>query len=221
MLDLTHKALLIDLFTSKLRLPNIKRIKIDKVVDQSKDLNNFLDACIPLKLDLLLVNFNPSNNKGIKMSYYLDSLWKAIKGVSKEVYLYCFELIAEELQEVIKSAYNWERLAIGFSSIHCSDALDFNIKSKYNIKFLSFAGCGNSYSEITTDWKYNPSDFESIVKAISESGLKSSLEIVDIYNCSLDKNSVQRMFNKYKMSHVSVIEMGASPISPEDDEDEF
>ena len=214
MYDAKQKSLFTDLGSSKLRLPNIRRIQIDKISDGNKELNSFFQNWVPSKLDLLLLNYCQNTSTGIKMDFYIDSISKAIKSVQKEIYLYCFEIKESELEQIIKSSFNWERLILRYSDIHCSKKLDFSGSAKYKIKFLSFAFCGyTSLKERKSDWITTPSCFKNIVAAISKSGLKDSLEEVDIKcNTTLKKDEVQVMFNELGMSHISVVEEGPSPM---------
>ena len=212
--DAKQKSLLTDLGSSKLRLPNIRRIQIDKIPDGNKELNSFFQNWVPSKLDLFSVNHAYKTDTGIKMDFYIDSISKAIKSVSKEIYLECFEIKEAELEQIIKSSSNWERLIIRYSDIHCSKKLDFSVSSKYKIKFLSFYNCGNTdYKDRKSDWIKTPSCFKNIVEAISKSGLRDSLEQVDIYgNTTLNKDEVQVMFNELGMSYISVVKIGPYPM---------
>ena len=181
--DAKQKSLLTDLVSSKLKLPNIRKIRIDRISDGNKELNSFFQNWVPSKLDLLLLNYLRNTSTGIKMGFYIDSIPKAMKSVSKEIYLECFEIKEAELEQIIKSSSNWERLILRYSDIHCSKKLDFGVSAKCKIKFLSFAICGNTdYGDRKTDWMSTPSCFKNIVEAISKSGLKDSLEQVDIIN---------------------------------------
>ena len=209
-----HKSLLTDLGSSKLRLPNIRKINIYYISDGNKELNSFFQNWVPSKLDFLSVNDYRNTKTGIKMNFYIDSISKAMKSVQKEIYLECFEIKEPELEQIIKSSSNWERLILRFSDIHCSKKLDFSVSSKCKIKFLSFATCGDTdYKDRKSDWKSTPSCFKNIVEAISKSGLKDSLEEIDIYcNQTLKKDEVQIMFNELGMSHISVVEIGPNPM---------
>ena len=214
MINAKHKSLLADLGSFKFRLPNIRRIEIDYISDGDKELNSFFKNWVPSKFDLLWVNNFPKAGTGIKMGFYVDSISKAIKSVSKEIYLLCFEIKESELEQIVKSAYNLERLIFRYCDIHCSKKLDFRVSGKYNIKFLSFANCGNTYAkDRKSDWKSTPSAFKNIVEAISKSGLKDSLQQVDIYaNNTLKENEVQAMFDELEMSHISVVKIDTDPI---------
>ena len=213
MKDAKQKSLLTDLGSSKLRLPNIRKIRIDYISDGNKELNSFFQNWVPSKIDLLSVNYYLNTSTGIKMDFYIDSISKAIKSVQKEIYLRCFEIKEPELEQIIKSSSNWERLILEYCDIHCSKKLDFGVYDKYKIKFLSFQWCGQTVIYRKTDWKSTPSCFKNIVEAISKSGLRDSLEQVDIYNNdTLKKDKVQAMFNELEMSHISVVEIGPDPM---------
>ena len=214
LLDAKHKSLLADIISSKLRLPNIWRIKIAFISDgDKKKLNSFFQNWVPSKLDLLWVNHYIKTRTGIKMDFYVDSISKAIRSVTNEVYLSCFEIKETELEKIIKSASKWERLIFYYSDIHCSKKLDFSGSTKYKIKFLSFTWCGGAfYQERKSDWKSTPSSFKNIVEAISKSGLKDSLQQIDIYaNDTLEKDEVQAMFNELGMPHISVVQIKPNP----------
>ena len=214
MKDAKHKSLLTDLGSSKLKLPNIRKIQIDHISDGNKELNSFFQNWVPSKIDLLSVNYNWNTSTEIKMSFYIDSISKAMKSVQKEIYLLCFEIKEPELEQIIRSASNWERLILRYSDIHCSKKLDFSVSAKYKINFLSFYNCGSTdYNYRKSDWITTPSSFINIVVAISKSGLKDSLEEVDMKgNTTLKKDEVQAMFNELGMSHVSVVEKGSAPM---------
>ena len=212
--DAKNKSLLTDLGSSKLRLPNIRRIQIDRISDGNKELNSFFQNWVPSKIELLSVNYPKNTPTGIKMDFYIDSISKAIKSASKEIFLNCFEIKEAELEQIIKSASNWERLILCYCDIHCSKKLDFGVSAKYKIKFLGFAQCGyTGTKDRKTDWISTPSCFKNIVEAISKSGLKDSLQQVDIrYNDTLKKDEVQAMFNELGMPHISVVEEDPAPM---------
>ena len=212
--DSKEKSLLTELGSSKLRLQNIRKIEISNISDGNKELNSFLQNWVPSKLDFLWINYPPNTLTGIKMGFYIDSISKAMKSVQKEIYLTCFGIKEVELEQIIKSASNWERLILHYCDIHCSKKLDFSGSDKYKTKFLSFEWCGDTDDEDRkSDWITAPSCFKNIAEAISKSGLKNSLQEVDIeLNQTLKKDEVQTLFNELGMSHISVVEIGPEPI---------
>ena len=206
-------SLLKDWISSGIKIPSIKKIRIDYFSDEDKIINSFLDNWVSSQFELLLLNYSSISPAGVSMDLYINSITEAIKYVTKEIYLRCFEITETELEQIVKSAYNWERLIFRFCDIHCSKRLDFSISEKYNIKFLSFWHCGNTdYPIRKTDWKKNPSLFKSILDSISSCGLKSSLETIDIWgNDTLNKDELQLILNVLEMSHVNIVQTGADP----------
>ena len=124
--------------SAKLRLPSIKRIKIDKVTASDSELNSFLQNWTPEQLELFWMNRNIVRNEEVKAEFYLDSLWKMLQTVSKEVYLWGILLNTSAFEQVVKSASNSERLVLRWCEISCSSALDFSTSSQYNINFFEF-----------------------------------------------------------------------------------
>ena len=109
----------------------------------------------------------------------METLCKTLKAVTNEVYISCFELTACDLEQIVKASANSERLLFYYCDVSCSVALDFSTPQKYTTKLLSFTNCGVNASR-KSDFKSNLSAFENIVEAISRSGLKDSLQTMDI-----------------------------------------
>ena len=68
---------------------------------------------------------------GIFMKDYLVSVTSAIRKVTKEVFLCWFKLNINDLEEIVKAAYNCERLVIGYCDIECS--FHYNLNPLYTI----------------------------------------------------------------------------------------
>ena len=68
--------------------------------------------------------------------------------------------------------------------------LDFSTDITYNIKLLYL---GNSGRKNRSDWVNNKGELRKIVKAISESTLKDSLEEINIYNCGVTISEAKQM----------------------------
>ena len=190
-----------------MKLPNIKRLVINKISESNSDLASFLSNSVPNKLDLFWLNNSYISEVGIKLDFYIESLCEAIKGVSNEIYIANIIVGEKDLEKIVKSSCNWERLVIRYSDILCSSALDFSTDSDYKTKSLSFYNWGyNVYRK--SSWLTDSSLFENIVEGIGKSGLKQSLQTVNIQGCKLDKSKVQEMFTKHGMTNVSVVDNG-------------
>ena len=205
-----------DCVASRLRLPDIKGIRIDHISDADADLASFLSKCTPARLELLAVNYYVNSPTGIKSKFYVDAFSEAAARTTKEVFFNCIDFSAEDLQNVVRAARNAERIMFNNCCIHCSSGLDFGADLSYNTKFLSFQHWGStSHKEMTTDWKADPSKFSLIVDAIGGCGLKASLEKINIkWNQTLTASKVQEELNAKGMSHISVVEEFSFPLSP-------
>ena len=181
------------------------RIKIDKITDGDADLNSFLNNWTPDRLKLFWLNNSYVGEAGKKADFYIETLCKTLKAVTSEVYIACFELTSCDLEQIVKASANSERLIFCYCDVSCSVALDFSTSQKYTTKFLSFTNCCAN-SNRKSDFKSNLSAFENIVEAISRSGLKDSLQTIDIRKCELDKVGVQGLFTKHGMKNVSVVD---------------
>ena len=208
-------ALFKDIETFNFRLPDIKRIRIEYVSDSDINLSRFLANCTPNQLKLLCINYFSVANIPIKSKINIKSLTKAVAAVTKEVFIRMYEFSAEDLQQFVRAARSAERIVLHRCSVHCSSALDFGSKLKYNTKFLSFQLWGDTdYKELKTDWMSDPSCFSSIVDAISSSGLRHSLSKLSISdNETLEIAEVQELLNSKGMAHILAVEEDPDPSS--------
>ena len=119
---------------------------------------------------------------------------------------YIIPLLRRKRYFLISNSCNTERLIFESCNIHCSTALDFGSALKYNIRTLSFQGWGDtSDSAWKTDWNSSPLSFDNIIEAISNSGLKDSLETISIdKNQTLSVKKVKQMLIEKGISNVTV-----------------
>ena len=203
-----------DCVTSRLRLPDLSGILIFFISDADADLISFLTYCTPFSLKLFAVNYCANNFKGINSKFYIWAFSEAARRTTKQVYFNSINFSAKDLQTIVRAARNAERIVLNFCCIHCSSGLDFGKDLSYNTKFFSFQYWGSTnYNERTTDWKADPSKFSLIVDAIYSSGLRASLEKLNIaYNQTLSASKVQEELNAKGMSHISAVEEYPYPL---------
>ena len=199
--------------TSKFRLPDIKRIKINNISDSDTDLVDSFLSLTPDRLKILYIQHSITLGTPINYKLDINSLSKAVAAVTKEIYISCIEFSVADLQQLIRAACNAEQIVIYLCSVHCSSALDFGATIKYKTNFLGFDYWGRtSCKELTTDWKADPSCFSHIVDAIGSSGLRHSLTKLGIYeNQTLKKQEVQELLDEKGMGHIEVVEENSSP----------
>ena len=203
---------MIEIVNCDLKLPNIRRIYLDKISNEDEYLKLLLNNYFPDEIDYLAINHELNSEVAIQSDFYLESLCNAVKKVKKEVFINCFDFSTESLEKIVKSAFNWEKLVFSFCNIHSDRAWDFSIDSKYKIQHLSFQECG-SKQERKTDWKYDSSAFSYIIQGIYNSSLKESLTEINIYdNDSLDSFNIQQEFNVNNMQNISIWKESYYPI---------
>ena len=95
---------------------------------------------------------------------------------TKEVFIKQFKLSNSSLEKVIKAACNSDRIVFFWCSLEFDSDIDIS-GPEYKTTYLSFRGTGD-YS----NWGSSPSRLKSILKAISLSSLKTSLQTLDVEN---------------------------------------
>ena len=179
----TEKDILEGLSSSM--LPDIKRIGIGSFKNSDASLKLFFEKSFPQNLQLLCLNL--SYLQLVNVKHYLEPLLSCIKRVSKEVYLYWFEMDQDELSQIVKAARNTQRLILDYTVIHKSGTIDFGQNLSYSTQLIGFQNTGwSGYS----NWKTNRNQFDSIVQAIKSSDLNNSLQTLNLRYCDITRSSV-------------------------------
>jgi hypothetical protein len=121
--------------SEKIRIPDIKRLRIDYLPQNDASFKAFFAHCVPSSLQLLCLNRNSTNL--IKADDYLASLTSALQSTTKENYIRHFELSKEALEGVVKASANSHRLIVHYSKIDAEQEFDFG-DGDYATSFLSF-----------------------------------------------------------------------------------
>ena len=172
-----------DFLASNLKLPYLKGIQINYILDANADFEiaRFIRDYISNHLSLLAINWDRNYYCGINSKLYINAFSKAVSKISKEIFFACFVFNANDLQSIVKAAHNIERIIFCNFDIQCSPGLNFGADLIYNTKCLSFQWWGTTtHNERKSDWKADPSFFSLIIDAIGSSGLRTSLEKIDI-----------------------------------------
>ena len=137
--DAKSRSFLDDLATSKVLIPQLKRITISDLNDSDSKLNLFLSNWVPQNLTLLWINYPGIDfNKITKMSFYLNSLTTCLKKVTKEIFLELFSMNESDLEAVVKASCNSERLVLDYCDLKWSRPMDFKCSSTYKITAKMF-----------------------------------------------------------------------------------
>ena len=137
--DVKLKSFMDELATSKALIPQIKRIWISRLNGSDSNLNLFLSNWVPQNLTYLAINFPAIDwKKTTKMNFYLNSLTTSLKKVTKEIFLYVFEMDESDLETVVKDSCNSERLVLYSWDLKWSRPMDFKCSSTYKITTKMF-----------------------------------------------------------------------------------
>ena len=136
-----------------------------------------------------------------KIDYYLAGLDKALKGVTKQVFIYYWIHSKQSLERMIKASCNSSRLIIGYSKLDWDVDFDFS-GPHYNTTYLSFARWGDSIGD---NWSTNPEKLGRIIKAISKCSMKDSLQTLNVCRCGVAVQEVEEMLSASGMSNVHLL----------------
>ena len=119
---------------------------------------------------------------------------------AKEVFISCFKLSNSSLEKVIKAGCNSDRIVFWGCSLDFDSDIDIS-GPNYKTTYLSFRLTGNC-----SNWSSNPSRLKRMLKAISLSSLKTSLQTLDVYKWGLEVSEVEGMLKEFNLEHVKVVE---------------
>ena len=165
-------------FLSLVKLPALKRFKLEALEGNDENLKKFLKNSSPPALNLFY--FNPLFHQDpIGIKYYIDQLEQWMRITCDEIYLWNFKLSSKDLSTIIKSSSQCITVVIRYCEIDASEELDFSIDTNYYISNLSFHNCGRNNR---SNWQKNKDQLVKILKCINNWGLKDSLDRINLYN---------------------------------------
>ena len=208
--------------TSKIRLPNFNGIQIDNISNEDEILASFLKDCAPFDLRLLSINNLSVNSTVIKSKLYIDGFSELAKRTKKEIFLNRINFREKDFQTIVKAARNSERIMFNHCCLHFSPVLDLGADLSFYTKYLSFKNWDiTKWVETETKWskeweeerEESPWHFTYIVNAIGYSGLRRSLDKINIYEKQTQSRSaIQNEFKKRSMQHITIVEENVNPI---------
>ena len=182
-----------------LRLPNKKSVSFGNIPETNSDLLHFLKHSAPNKTKIFVFGWG-HNSAVTKIDYYLDGLDTALKGVTNEVYTDYWIHSKQSLERVFKASWNSSRLIIEHSKLDWDNEFDFS-GPQYNTTYLSFYAWGNNYGN---NWGANPEKLGRIIKAISMSSMKKSLQTLNVDDCGVSDQKVKEMLSTHGMPNVQL-----------------
>ena len=178
------------------KLPDIKRVFFEWITETNADLFHFLKHSAPNKTKIFV--FGYSMSALTKIDNYLDGLDIALKGATKEVYIYQWIHSKKSLEKIFKASSNSSRLLICHSKLDWDNDFDFS-GPEYSTTYLSFYAWGNCHGD---NWSGNPEKLGRIIKAISLCSMKDSLLTLNVYGCGVTIEKTKELLSTYGMPNV-------------------
>jgi hypothetical protein len=133
----------------------------------------------------------------------MDSLNKLLPTITKEIYFQFFDFSKTDLEEVVKASSACDRLVLDCGNFKADQEFDFK-GPNYKISLLSFYDAG--YANKFNHWDEHPERVENIIKGIKRSGLRHSLQMLDVNKCKIGKEEVQKMLDKHGLASITAVE---------------
>ena len=179
-----------------LKLHDIKIVFFEYIPETNDDLLHFLKHSAPNNTKIFVFGYRSSVQ--VKIDYYLDGLDTALKGVTKESYIYYWIHSKQSLERVFKASSNSSRLLICHSKLDWDNDFDFS-GPDYNTTYLSFFHWGNYHDN---NWSTNPEKLGRIIKAISLCSMKKSLQTLSVPYCGVSVEKAKELLSTYGMANV-------------------
>ena len=182
------------------RLPDISLVLLEYVPEADSDVILFLKHLCPLNPREFVFNWYASAR--YKIDYYLDAFEKAVKHMTGDVKLNFWIHSRNSLERVVKASANSTRLIIRFSKIDWDQDFDFK-GPVYNIKYFGLPWWGDQSED---GWSSAPDKLRRIIKSISESSMKETLETINVHQWGVSVEKVKDFLKLYELNKVKVVE---------------
>lgn len=199
-LDLRNKNVrnMVDFIKNK-RLPNLEKLWISTNKENGDITNKFLEKNLPNTMDKLYFYSNDGVKFQSDLSLYLDRLLPSIKKVKECFFIDYFYLSKEYLRKIFKAGAHLDTIVI-YRCLIDSEMYDFE-EMDYSIKnlYLYSIGCAS-----LANWKVNPKRFEGLIKGLSKTDIRKSLEHMSIWNWDYEITEAKNILELYGMGHVTI-----------------
>ena len=184
---------------SKLKIPQLNRIRLYSVPVDSEEVRSFLSNSIST---LNFLAFNRDWKVELSVSKYLESLKVASAKTSNQFVVDKTNFSPDEFRDLVCAAKGTKELHFQYDKILLDEQVDFGNMEGRKLECLGFHCSGEcSYS----NWKAHPMRFENLLASIAKSqGLKNSLKRLHIYGCEITIEKAQEVLKKYSLESVEL-----------------
>ena len=187
-------------------LPDLKLIAVRYIGEDNEDIKTLLMNSVVKSKSLFFNNhvLPEFRTSKIDIGNYMEALMSTFPKIEKEVFFYYMKINAKQFSSIVK---NWSHLKrIGFikCKISVAGGVEFTkqdlLEDPYKIESFNFKGWGDGYrGGIITE-----ADFDKIIKAMSESTLKNSLQRIRTNDLNIEKREIEKILSKYGMEKVEI-----------------
>ncbi|CAI2358736.1 unnamed protein product [Moneuplotes crassus] len=184
-----------ELIKNKARLPDMKKLSLTNIHIDPDLTNSFLEHCFPDKLELLTIDRNEISS--CPMEAFMPPLVKALKNVTREIFIRGFELSTQDFVDVVQSSGQCRKLKLFDCVIETRREFRLEMSRECRLEVLDLERCGK-YS----DWGTEEEQLDNVLKAICESNLMRSLREIAVADVGVSKEEIQKRMNGFLMEFV-------------------
>ena len=181
-------------------ISNIDKLQIDNINKNNETIMKLFNSNSKQKIHKLFLNI-VSGEDLIDSTYFMSGFENFLPAITNQILLWNLKFSNFELVSTIKSAENTESL--------CFECWKFNLdsdlkalKERTNISNLSFYWWGIHHEN---NWGSNLLRFQRLIKFISSSKLKDSLQKLNIGYWGITISSASKLMTKYMLTNVKLI----------------
>lgn len=182
------------------------------VKNRDEDILKFLKKSVPDSVSVFMLKGDKSTG-GLDASFYLEGLENICSRAKVEIAFINWDLSAAILERVVISSQFVFRLNFVHWRLDINNELDFS-GPEYWIKVIDFQGWGDKNKG---NWERNQKKPKRLIKAISECGIKETIEELWFYKCGLEIQEISDMLKCYGLQKVDIKRNGLFDSDEESD----
>ena len=181
------------------KLPRLKKLRLKHFIAGDQEVERFMTYSFPEKLNYF--TFSLWCEKSQNITQYMDILKPCLQRTKKQI-VFCDSIMnSKQLSQLVQYSKHCSGLWLNGCTINVDSEIDFGNEIPYNIKFLSFCRSGKPSK---SDWATNLPDMMAIMKAISQSNLKNSLDEINIFHCGVSIEEVSQVLKNNGIENIKV-----------------
>ena len=135
-----------------------------------------------------------------RINYFLNNIAKILSKTLKRIKLSNLFFSRKEIRAIFNCSLGWEKLIL-YNCRLPGEEFDIDYKGKSKLEELSLWGTGNQHR---SNWGQHPEKFRNLIKSISRSPLKDSLNLLIIFEWKISKEEWECVLKSFQMRGVEV-----------------